>query len=80
MRASASGSRIGRPSNAAVATATTEPDTRPAGKPSKVNVSPPASAIASVSPVSIRIRRNAGFIGHECRLHRWSSTRPSGEL
>src|SRR5690349_16640296 len=83
MRASGSGTRIGRPSKAAVATATTEPDTNPAGKPSNVNVRPPASAIASVSAVSIRMRRNAGFMAradnwpipdHECRQHPCSST------
>ena len=42
---------------------TTEPDTRPAGRPSNTNVTPPPSAIASVSAVSSRIRRSAGFIG-----------------
>jgi hypothetical protein len=63
MRASIGGTRIGRPSKAAVATATTEPDTKPAGRPRKTQVTPPASAIASVSVVSSRIRQNAGFIG-----------------
>src|SRR5262252_5447171 len=80
MRAIPSGTRTGRPSKAAVATASTEPDTRPAGRPSQIKVTPPASATASVSEVSTRMRRNAGSIGtakgdHEYRLRRRSSTR-----
>ena len=63
MRASIGGIRIGRPSKAAVATATTEPDTRPAGRPRMTHVTPPANAIASVSAVSRRMRLKAGFIG-----------------
>ena len=49
IRASHSGTRVGRRNRAAVATASTEPETRPAGTPISVKVIPPAAAIASVS-------------------------------
>ncbi len=48
-RASDSGTFVGRPISAAAAVTSIEPDTRPAGTPIKVNVTPPAAAISRVS-------------------------------
>ena len=48
-RDSGTGICTGRPHSAAVATPSSEPVTRPAGKPSQFNAVPPTAAIASVS-------------------------------
>src|SRR5271165_6962234 len=56
-RASGAGTLTGRRSNAAAATASTDPQINPAGKPTSVNATPPASAMASVSAVSTSVRR-----------------------
>ena len=45
-RAIGDGTRIGRPASAAIATASTEPETRPAGIPSLAKAMPPAAAIS----------------------------------
>ena len=49
-RDSGTGICTGLPNSAAVATPSSEPVTRPAGKPSQFRMSPPTAAIASVSP------------------------------
>src|SRR5271169_3890051 len=61
-RASGAGNLTGRRSNAAVATARTDPQINPAGKPTSVNATPPASAMISVSAVSMSVRK-AGLAG-----------------
>ena len=48
-RASGSGTCVGRPSSAATAVTSIEPETSPAGTPIKVNATPPAAAVNSVS-------------------------------
>src|SRR3954468_10158161 len=48
-RDSGTGICTGRPHSAAVATPSSEPVTRPAGKPSQFNAAPPTAAIDSVS-------------------------------
>src|SRR5262245_12977708 len=50
-RDNATGTVTGRPASAATATASSEPMTRPAGKPSHPNTMPPTAAIDSVSAV-----------------------------
>jgi hypothetical protein len=57
-RASVSGTKTGLPASAATATASTEPEISPAGKPTAVKASPPAAAMTSVSP-----RRSSFSIG-----------------
>src|SRR6516162_8890212 len=47
--ASGTGIVIGRPSNAATAVASIDPDTKPAGMPIHVKPSPPARAVSKVS-------------------------------
>ena len=56
-RASGSGTLIGRPISAAIATASTEPDTRPAGMPRSTNAMPPSAANSMVSTVASSSRR-----------------------
>src|SRR5215475_6345577 len=50
MRAIPRGTRTGRPSKAAVATTSTEPDTRPAGRPSEIKVTLPGYSAADRHP------------------------------
>ena len=56
-RATGSGTFIGRPIRAAIATASTEPETSPAGMPRKTKATPPAAATSRVSAVASRSRR-----------------------
>ena len=58
-RDNGTGTVTGRPASAAIATPSSEPVTRPAGKPSQVRVTPPTAAIDSVSPV----RSNTVLVG-----------------
>src|SRR6185436_4891823 len=51
VRDNATGTVTGRPASAATATASSEPMTRPAGKPSHASTTPPNAAIDSVSAV-----------------------------
>ncbi len=72
-RASTCGTFIGRPMSATTATASIEPETRPAGNPISVKMTPPAVAISSVSAVW-RSSRGAGKEGgidrsRKLRLH-----------
>src|SRR6185312_4062474 len=80
-RARPNGTFMGRPNSAATATASTEPETSPAGNPTTVKATPPASAISSVSQVSsnVRIGGMAGSIEvDQCRLRPAPSNDSSG--
>jgi hypothetical protein len=74
-RPSDAGTLTGRRSNAATATARTDPQIHPAGNPISVNAAPPASAMMSVSAVSVSVRSAGGAVDIElphacCRLRR----------
>ena len=80
-RASGAGTLTGRRSNAAAATASTDPQINPAGKPTRVNATPPASAMTSVSAVARSVRGvgMGGGIGlphARCGLRRQTSMAP----
>ena len=67
-RATGGGTSMGRPLTPATATASIEPDTRPAGNPTSVNATPPIRATVSVSARRARDRRE-GDNGTTCRDH-----------
>jgi hypothetical protein len=73
IRASASGTCMGRPASAATATASIEPATSPAGKPISAKASPPAAAISRVSAAGRDARsgdKDGGIGGPEFRAGR----------
>ena len=66
-RATAAGTSMGRPLTPAIATASIEPDSRPAGSPMSVNATPPIKAMASVSARRARDRRGGDNGSHMSR-------------
>src|SRR4051812_32972415 len=71
-RVTGAGTRVGRPASDAIATASTDPETSPAGIPSQAKETPPAAAISRVSSGGRMLRGAAGngIACDQCRVRR----------